>query len=130
MTQELATTLGSVLSPLMALFQRWCSCCISMEWPTREAAMAAFAKSWRRGDGPCAHRHSGGLHDAADHNAVSEHVEIVVVPFARRARSGGALEDQIVLVHFTEPICAVSLDHLVGAGEQHRRHLNPERPRG
>src|SRR6516164_3610091 len=65
-------------------------------------------------------RHSGGLHDAADHNAVSEHVEIVVVPFARRARSGGALEDQIVLVHFTEPICAVSLDHLVGAGEQGR----------
>jgi len=88
--------------------------------------MAAFAKSWRRGDGPCAHRHSGGLHDAADHNAVSEHVEIVVVPFARRARSGGALEDQIV--HFTEPICAVSLDHLVGAGEQRRWHGEAERP--
>src|SRR5262252_5033970 len=33
----------------------------------------------------------------------------------RRTGGRGALESQIVLVHFTEPTRAASLDHLVGA---------------
>jgi hypothetical protein len=37
--------------------------------------------------------------DAADDDAISEHVEIVIVLFARRARSGGAFEDEVVLIH-------------------------------
>jgi len=32
------------------------------------------------------HRYSDRLHDATDHDAVSEHVEVVVVPVARGAR--------------------------------------------
>jgi len=43
-----------------------------------------------------AHRHRGRLHDAADHNAVSKHVVVVIVPLAGRARSRGALEDQLL----------------------------------
>jgi hypothetical protein len=33
-------------------------------------------------------------HDPPDHDAVGEHVEIVIVPFAGRTRSRGAFEDQ------------------------------------
>ena len=36
-------------------------------------------------------------------------------------------EDQIVLFDFTELTCDL-LDHLVGAGEQRRRHVEAERP--
>ena len=39
----------------------------------------------------------------------------------------GALEDQIVLVHFTEPTCAASLDHLVGAAGERQRDGDAER---
>jgi len=39
------------------------------------------------------HRHSGRLHDPADDDAIGEHVEVVVVPFAGWARSHGAFED-------------------------------------
>ena len=42
----------------------------------------------------CSHGHSGGLHDAADDNAIGKHVEVVVVPLAGRARSCGAFEDE------------------------------------
>src|SRR5262245_63740628 len=70
------------------------------------------------------------LEDAADDSAIGEHVEVIVVPFTGWTGSRRALEDQIVLVHFTEPTCAASLDHLVGAGEQRLRVLEAERPRG
>ena len=36
----------------------------------------------------------GDLHDATNHDAVGEHVEVVVAPLAGWARSQGALEDQ------------------------------------
>jgi hypothetical protein len=38
-------------------------------------------------------RRGCGLYDATDHAAVGEHVEVVVVPLARRARSGAAFEE-------------------------------------
>src|SRR5215472_2897796 len=50
------------------------------------------------------------LEDATDNSAIDEHIEILVVPFAGRTGGRGALEDQIVLVHFTEPTCAASLN--------------------
>jgi hypothetical protein len=37
-----------------------------------------------------------GLEDAADHDAISKHVEIVVIPLAGRARSRCTLEDEVV----------------------------------
>src|SRR5262245_7994448 len=37
------------------------------------------------------YRRSDGFHDAADDDAISEHVEVVVVPLARGPRSGRAL---------------------------------------
>src|SRR6516165_790205 len=43
--------------------------------------------------------HSGRLHDPANDDAVAEHVEVVVVPFARGTRSRRTLKDQVVLVH-------------------------------
>src|SRR5262249_40896052 len=43
-------------------------------------------------------RRGGGLQDAADNSAVCKHVEIVVIPLAGGAGSGGAFEDQVVLV--------------------------------
>ena len=52
------------------------------------------------------------LEDAADNSAIDEHIEILVVPFAGRTGGRGALEDQIVLVHFYRV-------NVVGAGEQH-----------
>src|SRR5262245_25827101 len=39
------------------------------------------------------------FHDAADDDAISEHVKVVVVPLAGGAGSRGAFEDQVVLVH-------------------------------
>jgi hypothetical protein len=36
-----------------------------------------------------------GVEDAADDNAVGEHIVIVIVPLARRAGGGRALEDQL-----------------------------------
>ena len=66
------------------------------------------------------------LEDAADNSAIDEHIEILVVPFAGRTGGRGALEDQIVLVHFTESTRGASLDHLIGAGEQH----GPQRKSG
>src|SRR5215510_6388077 len=75
-----------------------------------------------------ADRRGSRLHDPADDDAIADHVEVVVVPLAGRTGGRGPLEGQIVLVHFTEPTCAASLDHLVGAGEQHRRNVEAERP--
>ena len=37
---------------------------------------------------------SVNLEDAADYSAIGQHVEIVIIPFAGRARGGGTLEDQ------------------------------------
>src|SRR5262249_47246081 len=62
-----------------------------------------------------ADRRGSRLHDSADDDAIAEHVEVLVVPLAGRTGGRGALEGQIVLVHFTEPTCAASLDHLVSA---------------
>jgi hypothetical protein len=41
------------------------------------------------------------LHDPADDGVIGEHVEVVVVPLAGRARSRGAFEDQY-LIDFQE----------------------------
>jgi hypothetical protein len=35
-----------------------------------------------------------GFEDAADDNAIGQHIEVVIVPLAGRARGGGAFEDQ------------------------------------
>src|SRR6516225_638220 len=43
--------------------------------------------------------HSGRLHDPANDDAIAEHVEVVLIPLAGRARSRRALEDQIILFH-------------------------------
>ena len=47
----------------------------------------------------CAGRRRFGLKDAADRNAIGKDVIVVVAPLAGWARSGGALEKQIVLFH-------------------------------
>ena len=70
------------------------------------------------------------LHDAADDGSIGEHIVIVIVPLAGGAARGGALEDQIVLVHFTELTCAASFDHLVSAHEQCLRDCEAEGFRG
>src|SRR6516225_7787095 len=75
-----------------------------------------------------ADRRGGRLHDSADDDAIADHIEVVVVPLAGSTGGRGALEGQIVLVHFTEPTCAASLDHLVGAGEKGRWHSEADRP--
>src|SRR6516165_2622417 len=75
-------------------------------------------------------RRGSRLHDSADDDAIADHVEVVVVPLAGRTGGRGALEGQIVLVHFTEPTRAASLDHLVGAHQQRWRHVQAERLSG
>src|SRR5262245_26776139 len=70
------------------------------------------------------------LEDAADNITVGRHIVIVITPLTGRSACRGMLEDQIVLVHFTEPTCAASLDHLVGGGEQRLGHVEAEHPRG
>src|SRR6516165_10250159 len=42
----------------------------------------------------CAHGRGGSFHDAADHNAVSEHVVIVIAPLAGSPAGGCPLEDE------------------------------------
>src|SRR5262249_59563817 len=57
-----------------------------------------------------ADRRGSHFHDSADDDAIAEHVEVVIVPLAGRTGDRGALESQIVLVHFTEPTCAAYLE--------------------
>ena len=59
------------------------------------------------------YRRGGGLHDAADHNAVGEHVIVVIVPLAGQARAEARLRTNLTSPSLSR--CAVSLDHLVGA---------------
>src|SRR5215471_18071178 len=40
-----------------------------------------------------------GFHDAADDDAISKHVKVVVIPLPGGTRGRGAFEDQVVLVH-------------------------------
>ena len=47
----------------------------------------------------CSDRRGVGLEDAADNFAVGEHVEIVIIPFAGRARGRCAFEDEVILFH-------------------------------
>src|SRR6516162_9741520 len=68
-----------------------------MRWPP----VLVMAKS-QRPHPRCTNRRRMDLEDAADNSAIDEHIEILVVPFAGRTGGRGALEDQIVLVHFTE----------------------------
>jgi hypothetical protein len=39
------------------------------------------------------------LEDAPNHEAISEHVIVVIVPFARWATKHGVLQEQVVFVH-------------------------------
>ena len=50
------------------------------------------------------------LHAPVRDDAIAEHIEVVIVPLAGRTGDRGALEGQIVLVHFTEPTCAAYLE--------------------
>ena len=61
----------------------------------RRAARLALAKG-ERPQPWLAYLRGGGLHDAADRDAVGEYVEVVVVPFAGRAKSRDTLEDQLL----------------------------------
>jgi hypothetical protein len=54
------------------------------EWLGRHG-LGQYAQTFARG----VLRYHRGLHDAADYGAIGEHVEIVVVPLAGRAGSGG-----------------------------------------
>jgi hypothetical protein len=48
---------------------------------------------------PCPDRRCLRLHDAADHDAIGEHVKVVLPPFARGTARRCALDDQIVFFH-------------------------------
>src|SRR5215471_5188352 len=91
----------------------------------RRPAVLVLAKG-ERSQPWLAGRCGSRLHDSADDDAIADHVEVVVVPLAGRTGGRGALEGQIVLVHFTEPTRAASLDHLVGAAEQQRGHVEAD----
>src|SRR5262249_30192588 len=58
-----------------------------------EVAIGQRPKPWR------AHGRGGGLEDAADDLALTQHVVVVVTPLAPWARGRGALEREIVFVH-------------------------------
>src|SRR5262245_15244213 len=45
------------------------------------------------------YRRRVGLHDAANDDALGEHVVVVIVPVAGGTRGRGGLKDQIVLLH-------------------------------
>src|SRR5262249_56601654 len=72
------------------------------------------------------------LEDAADNITVGQHIVIVITPLTGRSARRGTLEDQIVLVHFTEPTCGASCvdgprlakDHLACSAEVAWRHLS------
>jgi len=86
-----------------------CSCNSTCEMSVRDSRSSRLRAGQRR-----SYRRRVHLHAAADNGTVGEHVEVIVVPLAGWTASGDAFEDQVVLVHFTEPTCAASFDHLVG----------------
>src|SRR5262252_773058 len=76
---------------------------VAMRWPT------VFVMA----EGQCPHprrtnRRGVDLKDAADNITVGQHIVIVITPLTGRSARRGTPEDQIVLVHFTEPTCGAS----------------------
>src|SRR5262249_13944678 len=71
---------------------------VAMRWPSVFVMAEGQRPHPRR-----TNRRGVDLKDAADNSAIDEHIEILVVPFTGRTGGRGTLEDQIVLVHFTEP---------------------------
>jgi len=59
------------------------------------------------------HWYSGCLHDPTDHDAVGELVEVVVVPLAGGAGSGGTLEDDD-MANFgrSKPRCLIQINDI------------------
>src|SRR6516164_10825087 len=62
----------------------------------------------------CARGRGGGLEDAADYRAFTQHVVVVLAPFAGRARGWGALEREIVFVH-VQPQCLSAMPRAAAA---------------
>src|SRR5262245_41606363 len=84
---------------------------VAMRWPTVFVMAEGQRPHPRR-----TNRRGVDLKDAADYITVGQHIVIVITPLTGRSACRGGLEGQIVLVHFTEPTCGASFDHLVGAG--------------
>src|SRR5262249_35456663 len=98
---------------------------VAMRWPTVFVMAEGQRPHPRR-----TNRRGVDLKDAADYITVGQHIVIVITPLTGRSARRGTLEDQIVLVHFTEPTCGASFDHLVGEPDQLVGNLEAERLSG
>src|SRR5262249_18471 len=82
----------------------------------RRPAVLMLAKG-ERPQPRLADRRGSHFHDSADDDAIAEHVEVVIVPLPGRTGGQGALEAQIVLVHFTQPTCGTSIRKSFGISD-------------
>src|SRR5262249_42717090 len=98
---------------------------VAMRWPTVFVMAEGQRPHPRR-----TNRRGVDLKDAADYITIGQHIVIVITPLTGRSARRGTLEDQIVLVHFTESTRGASLDHPVGAAAQWQRNRQPKRPGG